>query len=319
MVAVYPSVVNVVVTCSHRKSATAESALLARNLPQGSVKGRAEEWGNRLRQTASNLYRAIDLYQGDHWATVRTLIGDGERLIDRRVNVWIASAGCGLIFPGTPIPAYGATFSTRDPDSVVSRPEARREWWGALARLKWRDKKWPSTVAAIAALYPNSPLLVAASPDYLDAMADDLSAAREKLSDSQYLSILCRHGALSGFLEDSKVYVSADLSSKVGGALTSLNARIVKWLITAGPNILSLSSVSGAVESLRQQCEPRRLPVRRKTTDAEIIEYIRPRLLSNQLLSGSAALSAFRSDGKAAEQKRFHRLFRAAREEVCLG
>jgi hypothetical protein len=150
-------------------------------------------------------------------------------------------------------------------------------------------------------------------------MADDLLRAQNLLSGSQNLSVLCRQGALSGQLEECKVHLSADISSRMGGSLTSLNARLVKWLITDGPKALSHREVHRTVEALHQRSSTRHVPTRQRTTDEEIKTYIRCRLLSKELLSASAALAAFRIAGKAAEQKRFHELFRAAREEVSIG
>lgn len=313
-------IVNIVATCSNRKSMIASPALQVRNLPKGSTSRRSQEWIRRLTEEPPAAFRpAIDLYQGDHWATIREIVRAGTAKAGTRVNVWIASAGCGLISPCTLVPAYGATFSMHNLDSVVLSPEDRRGWWHTLTSFHWGDPELPRSVSAIAQTYPGSVLLVAGSPEYLDAVADDLAIARTVLCDSEGLSILCREGSLRGQLEGCKVPVSADLSSLIGGSLNSLGARILRWLITDGPDSLRYPEVLRVVDGLRQRATPRKVPLRCKSTDEEIKGYIRSLLSSNKRLSGSAALSAFRGDGKAAEQKRFQYLFRTVKEEVHVG
>lgn len=308
--------INVVVTCSNRKSASAASTLLVRNLCEGSNRARSKEWINRLKAWKGDRFSARDLYQGDHWAVVRSLLAPAEARSGVQVNVWIASAGCGLISPSSLIPSYGATFARRNADSVVTRREFRREWWQSLADLRWDGGRSPNSVAKVAARYPETPILIAGSPEYLDAMADDLARAKDLMSEPSRLIILCREGALSDELKQNKVYTSACLSSQVGGSLTSLNARLAKWLIGQRPESLNVAEVSRRMGELRGQTAPRQIPIRRKATDEQIKAYVIGCLRAGKRMSGSAALIDFRHTGQAAEQSRFNRLFRTVQEEV---
>jgi hypothetical protein len=311
--------INVVVTCSNRKSASVASTLLVRNLCEGSNRTRSKEWVNRLKAWKGDRFPARDLYQGDHWAVVRSLLAPAKASSGVQVNVWIASAGCGLISPSSMIPAYGATFAGRNADSVVARREFRREWWQSLADLRWDGERSPNSVAEVAARYPEAPFLIAGSPEYLDAMADDLARAKDLMSDPSRLIVLCREGALSDELNQNKVHTSACLASQVGGSLTSLNARLTKWLIGQSPESLNVAEASRRIEKLRRQTAPRQILVRRKATDEQIKAYVAGRLRTGERMSGSAALVDFRHTGQAAEQSRFNRLFRAVQEEVSFG
>lgn len=311
--------INVVVTCSNRKSASADSTLLVRNLCEGNNRARSKEWVRRLKAWKGDRFPARDLYQGDHWAVVRSLLAPAKASSGVQVNVWIASAGCGLISPSSMIPAYGATFAGRSADSVVARREFRREWWQSLADLRWDGDRSPKSVAEVAARYPATPIVIAGSPEYLDAMADDLARAKDVLSDSSSLIVLCREGALPDELEQNKVRTSASFAPQLGGSLTSLNARLTKWLIGQSPESLNVAEASRRIEKLRRQTASRPILIRRKATDEQIKAYVAGRLRKGERMSSSTALVDFRLTGQAAEQSRFNRLFRAVQEEVPFG
>jgi hypothetical protein len=257
------------------------------------------------------------LYQGDHWATVRPLIAN-PWAGTAKVQVWIASAGCGLISPETLLPAYAATFSSRDLDCVGKTSQARRAWWDNLSSIDFNETT-PRSLAALAERHPDSPLLITASPDYLDAMAPDLTVARDRLSPAVSMVVLCREGSLPGEMDGAKIHLSADLASSLGGALTSLNARVLVWLLTRPKQIFSYDAILHAISGLRSQSLPRQHIARQRSGDSGIRDYIRRRLMDDVSLSGSAVLREYRRSGMAAEQGRFRALYLEVKQEVCVG
>lgn len=312
------NVVNVVVTCSSRKSVKPAPDLSIRSLPGNTLLQRFGNWRRRIEEAEpAGRVSAKDLYQGDHWATMRRLIENPSSQM-AKVQVWIASAGCGLISPETPVPAYAATFSSRDLDCVGGTSQSRRAWWSSLSSIDFKETI-PRSLTALAECYPASPLLVAASPDYLDAMAVDLTDARDRLSAADFMTVLCREGSLPGEMDGEKIYLSADLASSLGGALTSLNARVIVWLLTRPKQIFSHDAILNAVSELRSESLPRQHVVRQKGSDSSIRDYIRRRLQDDVSLSGSAALAEYRKSGMAAEQSRFRTLYLEVKQEVCVG
>jgi hypothetical protein len=313
-------VINVVTTCANRKSATPHPDLLIRNLADANIQRRAKLWIERLALHKQNGVKVSDLYQGDHWATIRAIIIRGSERQVRRVNIWVASAGCGLLTPECSVPAYGATFSGGDIDSVVARPIDRREWWRLLTSSSLSsDTTCPRNITELAKRYPNSPMLVAGSAEYLDAMADDLLDARGSLGTSEKLTILCRKGAIPASLAASEVRISADLTTVLGGALISLNARVLKWLIVEHPELDRRSAIERAIRELSATAVVREVPIRNKTTDDEIKQFISSSLIEDRKLSGTVLLQRFRQSGRAAEQKRFRGLFHSTKEGVHIG
>lgn len=309
---------NVVVTCSSRKSAAPLDGLRIRDMKSRDFSLRVDQWIARLRSSKhEDRVQATSLYQGDHWAVVRRLIEE-QAAKSAPIRVWIASAGCGLISPQAFIPPYGATFSSNEPDSVAQNHRERGLWWEGLRHLSFEPGA-PRTLEDLVENSPESPLLVTGSPEYLTALSGDLERAVEKMKEPERLVILCRQGVRLGPLDEAQVHLNANLSSVVGGSLTSLNARMARWLIDGLGASLTRSTVREAVQKLYSRSKARLIQTRVKSTDQQISDFISDLLSRNSRTSGSAALAAFRESGMAAEQRRFQNLFRAARQEVSVG
>lgn len=257
---------------------------------------------------------AQDLYQGDHWSVVRQVISQQ----DSGIRVWIASAGCGLISPQTHVPSYRATFRSNEIDSVAGDADERRRWWHGLTQLSFETAA-PRTVTDLVHTYPTSTMLIAASPDYLTAMSRDMENALKAMSERNRFIVLCRKGVRLDGLEEAQVELGANLSTAVGGSMTSLNARMIRFLIRRLGISFDRTTVQAEVEELRSHCKLQMVAARRKSSDEQISAFIRDALKRNPSISGSAALTAFRDAGKAAEQRRFQSLFRSSQQEVLIG
>ena len=85
---------------------------------------------------------ARELYVGNHWAIVRDLPEVARRTGWRRVKLWVASGGYGLLDVKKKAVAYAATFTIGHRDSVVDAVSAEppeqqaRRWWRELAAVR---------------------------------------------------------------------------------------------------------------------------------------------------------------------------------------
>ena len=303
-------VINLVVTCTNRKSSAPPASLQARNLKGVSTVTRAKAWAKSLSSQTDGV-AASEVYQGDHWSVVRSIApsrGSGQ------VNVWVASAGYGLISPSSKIVAYGATLSGGHLDSVASSSAERRAWWTALTDRPPRvSPASPRSLRQLAVRFSSSPLIIAASPEYIDAMADDILAASERLETPELLSILCRVGGAPAELSPFTVPVSATLSSELGGALTSLNARVLRWLTSTGTARLTRKTITRNMDRLMASCPTRVIPKRTKMTDSEVRNHI----VKEQrvaIRSRSVLLKELRQMGFAVEQTRFGKIYKEVAE-----
>ena len=69
---------------------------------------RCRMWTTRLEDDTVAPIAAHDLYCGDHWAVAKGLAAGAQ---SRRVELWVASAGYGLVPASAPLKPYAATFT----------------------------------------------------------------------------------------------------------------------------------------------------------------------------------------------------------------
>src|SRR5262249_51154771 len=152
-----------------------------------------DKWVARLLSDRSQLLPAFELYAGDHWSIVRTLRTIAVD-VGLKAEIWVCSAGYGLVRTASCLKPYAATFSSRHPDGVPSRlddpvgADVVQHWWAHLAKWEGPEPGMPRTIADLARTNPRAPMLVAGSPSYLNAIAADLSQAANALASEDLLS-----------------------------------------------------------------------------------------------------------------------------------
>ena len=301
--------VHVLVTCTNRKTVSPLAALTLRAVPGRTPADRADVWVDRLQTTKTDHITAESLYAGDHWQVVRSMPISANR-------VWVCSAGYGLIPLSAKLASYAATFTPNHPDSVTRKTDmgeartSRRAWWKTLSRWVGPDPEAPRTIYDLASRRKNSILIVAASPRYLDALEDDLTLAASVLG-TERLAIFSAGSNSHPTLAPYLVPCDARLQATLGGSLTSLNARCVRYALEqANEDGLRLTPLRERfVRLLREQ--PARIPSHRTPlSDEEVCVFIQTALEQDETIRPTPLLVRLRDAGRACEQSRFCALFR---------
>jgi hypothetical protein len=224
------------------------------------------------------------------------------------------SAGLGLVAADDPVPAYDATFTQHDPDSVCAgeprATAARRRWWAELA--EWQGpagRKGPSRLADLAAT-PYSRILVCVGPDYLDAAADDLRAARREVGDDR-LVIMASGEPIEG-LSDVWVRCPGRLRVRLGGSMVSTGVRAAKGVIESLAHAEDLNAFRArqVIGDWTRLAAPLPTYQRSRLTDDAVLDWIRTDLRAHpESATWSSALRRLRDQGYACEQRRFAGLF----------
>ena len=227
------NVVNVVVTCTKDKRYPIADDCQIRNIPNGTLADRINEWQDRLNRRFCERVIVNDLYSGDHWANVRAF---SSACFD--IDLWVCSAGLGLIRVDDKVPPYAATFSRNHPDSVSDsfseseRSTATKDWWNAIQNC-W--KSWfndrPRSLSMLMARYPKRSLLVVTSETYLQAIADDLRQGVSCLFDPDQLSVVCSGVKTLKGLEANLIPCDARMQALTGGVRRSLNTRLANRIL----------------------------------------------------------------------------------------
>lgn len=312
--------VNLIVTCTKRKTQSPTRALMLRNVPKLPPDDRVVAWLDRIGQAVGDLCAVRDLYSGDHWSIAREL--DGAKVGRRgKVQVWVVSAGYGLLRPENWIRSYSATFTVQHPDSVVGRTrgltpvQAQRQWWNRLTQWPGDWPEQPRTVAAVAGHWPRSPLIIVASEIYLQSLRDDLWVARQQLSDPKWLSIVSAGSRDLDGMADHLVPCDARLEALVGGARSSLNMRVARQILSEiGDSQPTLPLLRERLAGLLEEAPDIRTFDRQPMRDDEVLAFIRKAVKSEPDLRGTPLLRRLRDRGFACEHSRFMALFRSVRE-----
>ena len=312
------TVVNVVVTCTKDKRYAVAEECQLRNVRGGSLRARMQDWHTRTNRHWRSRVPVKDLYAGDHWANVRSF---ESSYFD--IDIWVCSAGFGLVRFDDEIAPYAATFSRTHPDSVAAtlsdadRPSAATEWWKATeSRWKSHFKERPRSLTALMATYPKRSLLVVASENYLAAIADDVRQGLHHLADPDQLSIICSGARSLAGLESNLLPCDARMQATTGGARRSLNTRLARRILQESRLPPRASSLAKRYRKLLEAQPPIEQYNREPLNDQQVKKFIRQHLQADSSYRHTPLLRMLRDANKACEQKRFASLFNEVSEEL---
>jgi hypothetical protein len=306
--------VHIIASCTDGKRHPVSPDLRLGSISQPLSK-RLAIWCDRLQRSGADPVAAVDLYRGQHWAIVRELPTTAAAS-GYGADLWVASAGYGLVCADAKIRPYSATFATSVHDSVWrptdgNRHTALRAWWGGLQMMPDLKADAPRSLTALAGVSHDTAILVIASPAYVVAMADDLAGARERLVDPHRLIVISsRHGSIPKWLAPHVVPSEAPLSRLLGGSRGSLHARTARRVLQEAAT-LPLRADLLIPHYARLVSEQRSTPsrARSKLSDTGIRRFISEAVAINEELTCTAALRRLRATGQACEQRRFGCLF----------
>lgn len=305
--------IRIIASCTQGKRCSVSPDLRLGTIPQGSLSQRFEAWRDRLQQSRIDRVAAIDLYRGQHWAVARELPVVAQSS-GYQAELWIASAGYGLVSSKTQISPYSATFVSSEEDSVWrpgdgERRMALRAWWKSLQAIP--GPSGSRSIAALASESVEAIILVVASPSYVSAMAEDLVAARAALADPRQLIVISsRDNSLPTWLNAHLVPSEAPLSSMLGGSLGALHARTARLVLQEATDVpLRADVLVPRYTQLVSETEAVAAPARLKLPDEAVLNFIRDVTTQNRRLTCTSALRRLRDAGQACEQKRFAGLY----------
>jgi len=288
-----------VVACVESKSHHA-TVSVAETLDQAATTAkRLQTWTRKL-DSSKTRFPLLSLYKGVAWSSVREL----HETYGSKVDVWVASAGLGLMPIGESGPAYGATFAPRHADSIGTSKTDLSTWWSGLGSWQpvWLKRAGPRQIADLSRRYDE--ILVALPAPYLAAVSEDVGNRPEKI-------LVCGLGSIRPLPElVQSVTIPAGIRQVVGGTLTSaLNRTIVEALANVGKRGHA-RSLSAEVRRMAERAPPLVIPKRSPTSSEWIRGFISAGLAEGTDSSATAALARLRRSDYACEETRFRDLYR---------
>jgi hypothetical protein len=260
---------------------------------------------------------ARELYAGDYW---RSLQDTKDVAKDFDLDVWVMSAGYGLIREDAQIEPYSATLSPGHADYVaefaggVTRSVAARRWWASLAQWIGPEADQPRDLTQLAARRPADAYVFLVSPPYLSVLSDNLD--RLVCSVGAAHVIVFSAGLRKNLAGGVALSYDASLQRVVGGGLNSLNVRAFKAALVRSGSIARVD-LQAALHELADQAGGRQQYKRSRLTDEQLRAVVADDMRQTQQRSWSAALRRLRDDkGLACEQKRFRSVYRVMSSEM---
>ncbi|MCZ4552232.1 hypothetical protein [Gordonia rubripertincta] len=282
----------IVVNCTNRKSVIAAPSLSVRTLPQGSVTDRGREWISRVNAAPASC-ELVDLYNGEAWTQAKLLLQDATRL-GFAAQLLVASAGLGLRPVEALAPAYAATFSGGQVDTVATSLDDSRAWWELL-----RDS--PDAVAVDS--LRGASVLAVLSESYARVLHSDLN----RLSDVAAEMLVI--GGAAGALGCPRIPADRALRQTLGGTVSSLNLRMARaWMSMRRSTALHTGNDEQKWQIWSQGVRKVERYDRQQLDDQEVRALIVKLFIEEPAASATQALRHLRSTGFACEQKRFHRI-----------
>jgi len=308
---------HIIAACTDRKSVAVCNGLRLRDLASSGTESMPIDWLQRLAKTPSELrHPARKVYSGPLWAGALELEDLASGLCGvSKCELWVCSAGYGLVHADEPIAAYAATFVRGHDDSV---PGDHGQWWSALASRQRQDPKAPRDVTGLARMHPRAVIIVTASVGYIRAMRDDLLSALDELkgdgallisSATSYAQIESREMAgLQPHLlpVESKIRLLAPERPSSRGLV---NFHAVRHLLNTG---IWQDRCAAHAEILRVQSElgADQMPQRMPMSDDAVRAFIQSELRKDPSSTKTRLLRVLRDSNWACEQSRFGGLYR---------
>ncbi|MCP4611713.1 MAG: hypothetical protein GY845_23635 [Planctomycetes bacterium] len=313
----------VISTCSNKKRYPPDESCTLDFCRRQSCSATIEEWIKTTNNPQWTRYTARRLYKGAHWKeTLACTKVANERGF--APELWILSAGWGLISSNDNISSYSATFASGK-NSIHNLPWPReytirdrsRKWWQEINR-KQKNKEVHS-LSELPFLFEAEKLcfLMIMSKDYYLAIEPEviklISQGIEVIivsaglyTDINRASPLVRDHILP--FNDKYTQIDPYLKQ----ANTSLNARLAKWLIKEHYKELrqGLSVLYKVISKIERELPAIKRRKVRRLTDEEVIEFINENYIPNSSTATKLLKRLRHKEKKSCEQKRFGALFK---------
>lgn len=296
---------HVVVTCANRKRRPVPARLQFRRVSGVRTATRLNNWTERLTANDVETVSAEQLYAGEHWEIARSLTTSARGFASPQL--WVASAGWGLVPASAKIRPYSATFTPHHADSVADGRQGAREWWKAVAAWSGPEGGPPRALAELVADHPRDRVLIVLSESYFAACVDDLADAVNVASNSALVSIIAAGVNASSDLASWHLPADARLQHKLGGTRGGLNVRIAAHLLNAG--LTDHESMGRHLRGMLAKAPSLPVYARTRVTNAEVRAFIRASRKQDPTISRTRLLRSLRDADIACEQGRFADLF----------
>lgn len=213
--------VNLITTCTKGKHSLSNAQPPQVEINQGdTVNDVIYRWREKLQLSIQNgkPAPAEQVYRGTHWETAKQIARENER-----VDLWVISAGMGLLHANESIVPYEASFN--------SLHLSGREWWSALTGCFTKGRA-ASSIQRLMQDRPHEIFVIAGSPVYISAVECDVLAGTTALDKPNTQLIVVTSGGYTGCLSSYVKRSHAGMLNALNSNMVCLNIKYAAKIVT---------------------------------------------------------------------------------------
>ncbi|EDG1208890.1 MULTISPECIES: hypothetical protein [Enterobacter cloacae complex] len=205
-------------SCAKGKNHFTSTSPVLEIMPNASPKLVIEIWLNKLRNyPPERAVSVIDLYRGVHWSCAKEILKTTPNL-----DLWVISAGMGLLHSSERVIPYEATFN--------NLPFAPSSWWETLTEATQGVRR-SCSIAQLMQTYPGDNYVISGSPVYVAAVERDIKAGIAALNNPVAQLTVITSGGYKGILEPYLVRSHAGMLNRLNANMVCLNIKLAKNII----------------------------------------------------------------------------------------
>ncbi|PHH44709.1 hypothetical protein [Pluralibacter gergoviae] len=275
-------------------------------------------WCNALNEAISTSVTVCveDLYKGGHWATAKKILNDYP------IDLWVISAGLGLLHYKDNVVPYKATFAVGYDESIPLYSQEyvgksfHRTWWKEITNRSIFKSKHPTSIVELMKKKKKDYYIICGSPDYINAIELDVINGLEYLVDAKKQLLIITSKKINDRLIAYLFKTNQNMAQWLGCNMLMLNISVAKYLVMefTSKQLNNLNELSQKLVEELQKLPERKVKKGVRRNSEEVKAFILTLMEQNPGISATYALREFRDSGNSFEEKRFRAEFKALME-----
>jgi len=296
--------INIISSCTNsKKKIPANIFKIASYKSSMSLDDVLKTWKQHIYLKEEETHSAIDLYKGGAW---KATVAIKEILLTKyETNLYIASAGYGLIHDSTQICAYDSTFASSTINSIRkfsnnSSKDDNVSWWDEINSFD------------VNTFSKNDYFFIVLPYNYLYAAQNTVKQLIDKFK-SKIFIFVANQNKLPLYMSPYVIKIDSKFNNFEPGVQSNMLQRAVLWLsreIVTKNIPLKNKELQDHINVEMLRYDSFKMPVREKFSEEELYKKIKTLIEQENISSASKGLKTFRNMGYACEQKRFGKIFK---------
>lgn len=312
--------INLITTCTNGKHSGCGDILSLGQFSSGrtSPSVLVDSWCNAVNEAISTSVTvcAEDLYKGGHWATAKSILNNYP------VDLWVISAGLGLLHHKDNVVPYKATFAVGYDESIPLYSHEYvgksfyRTWWKEITNRSIFKSNHPTSILDLMKKKKKDYYIICGSPDYINAIELDIINGLEYLVDAKKQLLIITSRKINDRLVAYLFKTNQNMAQWLKCNMLMLNISVAKYIVKefTSKQLSDLNELSINILDELKELPVREVKKGTRRSPEEVKDFILKLMQQNPGMSATRALREFRDSGNSFEEKRFRAEFKALME-----